>query len=113
MTGSAVVLRDVMTPREGLAGAILELLPTWFGIPEAHENDVGTANTHPSGDRVHRRRRGRHYHGQISQPVCRGVVLMTVTPSDHRVGVGTAMRRHLEAELATAGVEFLQVKIVE
>jgi hypothetical protein len=38
---------------------------------------------------------------------------MTVTPSDHRVGVGTAMRRHLEAELATAGVEFLQVKIVE
>jgi hypothetical protein len=25
MTGSAVVLRDVMTPREGLAGAIVEL----------------------------------------------------------------------------------------
>jgi hypothetical protein len=22
--------------------------PTWFGIPEAHENEVETANTHPS-----------------------------------------------------------------
>jgi GNAT superfamily N-acetyltransferase len=112
MTGSAVVLRDVMAPREGLAGAI-ELLPTWFGIPEAHENDVGTANTHPSviasidGDEV----------GittvQDHSRYAAELFLMTVQPSDHRRGVGTAMLRHLEAELATAGVEFLQVKIVQ
>jgi hypothetical protein len=35
---------------------------------------------------------------------------MAVKRSQHRVGVGTAMLRHVEANLAADGVEFLQVK---
>jgi GNAT superfamily N-acetyltransferase len=110
MTGSPVELRDV----DGGAGAvcrdILELLPAWFGIPEANEHYVETADTHPSviassdGEDV-----GittvKHHSRYAAE-----VYLMAVRPTHHRFGIGTAMLRHLEVELATAGVEFLQVK---
>jgi GNAT superfamily N-acetyltransferase len=110
MTGPAVELRDVDGGAGAICPAILELLPAWFGIPEANKNYIETADTHPSviasidDDDVGITTVKHH------SPYAAEVYLMAVKPSHHRVGIGTAMLRHLEAELAAAGVEFLQVK---
>jgi GNAT superfamily N-acetyltransferase len=103
-------LRDVEGGAGAICRAILDLLPSWFGIPEANDRYVATAETHPSviasvdGDDV-----GITVVKQHS-PYAAEVYLMAVKPSHHRSGVGTAMLRHLEAGLAASGVEFLQVK---
>jgi GNAT superfamily N-acetyltransferase len=110
LTGPVVELRDVDGGAGTICRAILELLPEWFGIPEANQNYVDTANTHPSviasvddddvGITTIK------HHSQYAAEV----YLMAVEPSHHRIGIGTAMLRHLEAQLAASGVEFLQVK---
>ncbi len=110
MTGSAVELRDVEGGAGAICRSILELLPDWFGIQEANENYIETANTHPSviasiGDDDVGITTVKHH-----SPYAAEVYLMGVKPSHHRAGIGTAMLRHLEVELAAAGVEFLQVK---
>ena len=80
------------------------------GIPEANEDYIETANTHPSviaavdGDDVGITTVKQH------SPYAAEVYLMAVKPTHHRQGIGTAMLGHLEARLAVAGVEFLQVK---
>jgi GNAT superfamily N-acetyltransferase len=90
--------------------AILDLLPDWFGIDEANENYVEVAGTHPcvvatvDGEDVGITMVKHH------SPYAAEVYLMAVKPSHHRVGIGTAMLRHLEADMAAAGIEFLQVK---
>ncbi len=110
MVGSTVELRDVAGGAGEICRVLLDLLPDWFGIDEANENYVRVANTHPSviatldGEDV-----GittvKHHSRYAAE-----VYLMAVEPSHHRAGIGTAMLRHLEANLAAAGVEFLQVK---
>jgi ribosomal protein S18 acetylase RimI-like enzyme len=108
--GSAVELRDVAGDAGEICRAILDLLPDWFGIDAANENYVQVANTHPSvigtidGEDVGITTVKHH------SPYAAEVYVMAVKPAHHRVGVGTAMLRHLEADLAAAGVEFLQVK---
>ena len=97
---------------EGDAGdvcrMILDLLPSWFGIPEANDAYVQTAGTHPSviasinGDDVGITTIKHH------SPYAAEVHLIAVKPSFHRAGIGTAMLRHLEDMLAAQGVEFLQ-----
>ena len=110
MTRSVVNLRDVAGGAGAICRTILDLLPSWFGIPEANEDYIETANTHPSviasvdGDDVGITTVKQH------SPYAAEVYLMAVKPAHHRHGVGTAMLRHLEAGLAVAGVEFLQVK---
>jgi ribosomal protein S18 acetylase RimI-like enzyme len=110
VTRSVVTLRDVNAGAGEICRAILNLLPSWFGIPEANEDYIETANTHPSviasvhGDDVGITTIKQH------SPYAAEVYLMAVKPAHHRRGVGTAMLRHLEARLAAAGVEFLQVK---
>jgi GNAT superfamily N-acetyltransferase len=102
--------------RESAGGAgpvcrrILDLLPEWFGIPEAVETYVVAANDHPSliasvdGEDV----------GIVTvvhhNEFAAEVHLMAVAPSFHRQGIGTLMLRHLESALADLGVEYLQVK---
>jgi GNAT superfamily N-acetyltransferase len=90
--------------------AILDLLPTWFGIPASNDDYVRTAETHPGvvasvdGADVGILTLVRH------SPWAAEVHLMAVVPERHRRGVGTAMLRRVEELLAADGVEFLQVK---
>ena len=110
MAQTALGLRDVEGDAGDICRTILDLLPSWFGIPEANDAYVQTAETHPSviasvdGDDV-----GittvKHHSAYAAE-----VYLMAVKPNFHRAGIGTAMLHHLEDLLATQGVEFLQVK---
>ena len=110
MVGAAVELRDVAEGAGEICRAILDLLPEWFGIDEANENYVEVAKIHPSviatvdGQDVGITTVKQH------SPYAAEVYLMAVKPTHHRVGIGTAMLLHLEANLAATGVEFLQVK---
>ena len=105
-----VQLRDVDGGASEICSAILDSLPSWFGIPEANQDYAETADTHPSviasvdGDDVGITTIKHH------SPYAAEVYLMAVKPAHHRHGVGTAMLRHLEGSLAASGVEFLQVK---
>ena len=105
-----VELRDVDGGAGQICSAILALLPSWFGIPEANQDYAETADTHPSviasvgGDDVGITTIKHH------SPYAAEVYLMAVKPDHHRHGVGTAMLRHVELRLAQSGVEFLQVK---
>ena len=42
----SVVLREVSGGAGAHCDEILQLLPTWFGIPEANQNYIETADTH-------------------------------------------------------------------
>jgi GNAT superfamily N-acetyltransferase len=105
-----IELRDVEGDAGDVCRTILDLLPSWFGIPEANDAYVHTAATHPSviasinGDDVGITTVKHH------SPYAAEVYLMAVKPRFHRAGVGTAMLRHLEDTLAAQGIEFLQVK---
>lgn len=49
MTRSVVDLREVDGGAGAICGVILDVLPSWFGIPEANEDYIETANGHLSG----------------------------------------------------------------
>jgi GNAT superfamily N-acetyltransferase len=110
MAQAPVELRDVEGGAGDVCRMILDLLPSWFGIPDANDAYVRTAGTHPSviasvsGDDV----------GittvKLHSPYAAEVYLMAVKPRYHRAGIGTAMLHHLESALVARGVEFLQVK---
>ena len=105
-----VVLRDVEGGAGAVCDAILQVLPEWFGIPEANAHYVETAETHPGVvASVGAADVGITTLEQHSEHAAE-VYLMAVAPSHHRQGIGTAMLRHVEARLAAMGVEFLQVK---
>ena len=89
---------------------ILELLPTWFGIPEANQGYIDTADTHPGIVAS----RGNDPVGITTvkhhSPYAAEVYLMAIKPAFHRHGIGTLMLCQVEAGLARDRVEFLQVK---
>jgi GNAT superfamily N-acetyltransferase len=105
-----VVLREVDGGAGQTCAEILELLPTWFGIAEANQDYIRTADTHPGvvaavdGDDV----------GiatvKHDSPYAAEIHLMAVKPDYHRHGIGRLMLRSIEERLAADGVEFVQVK---
>jgi ribosomal protein S18 acetylase RimI-like enzyme len=93
-----------------LCAEILETLPDWFGLQEANAGyravaersrcvvaSVGGADVGLLTVVVHSEHAAEVY-------------LMAVRPELHRRGIGTAMLRRLERDLAAEGVELLQVK---
>ena len=110
MAQTPIELRDVEGDAGDVCRVILDLLPSWFGIPEAVDAYVRAADSHPSviaslnGDDVGITTIKHH------SPYAAEVYLMAVKPSFHRAGIGTAMLRRVEDMLAAQGVEFLQVK---
>ncbi len=110
MAQTPIELRGVEGGAGDVCRVILDLLPSWFGIPEANDAYVQSADSHPSviasisGDDVGITTIKHH------SPYAAEVYLMAVKPSFHRAGVGTAMLRRVEDMLAAQGVEFLQVK---
>ena len=103
-------LRVQETGSGDLCRAILATLPTWFGVPEANDDYVATAETTPTvvarvdGDDV----------GLLTwithTPYAAEVHLMAVRPERHRQGIGRTMLTFLEAHLLATGIEYLQVK---
>lgn len=89
---------------------LLNLLPSWFGIPEANAEYVASAGrmsglvalagAEPIGVLLYRR----HF------PHAAEVHLMAVAPSWHRQGVGRALVSAIETRLGAVGVRLLQVK---
>jgi ribosomal protein S18 acetylase RimI-like enzyme len=104
------VIREVAGDAGATCRVILRLLPTWFGIEEANANYADVADTAP-GVVV-------EYDGAAvgittvvhHSKFAAEIFLMAVAPSHHRRGVGSMMLRHVEANLARSGIEFLQVK---
>ena len=105
-----VELRDTVGRAGATCRALLDLLPTWFGIPEANDAYVAMAELHPTviasvtGEDVGITTIVRH------SPFAAEIHLMAVHPAHHRRGIGRAMIDHVEAGLVADGVEFLQVK---
>ena len=93
-----------------LCRSILEALPEWFGIAEAVDDYVALAERSPTivaalnGDDVGFLTLVQH------NPFSAEVAAMGVLPTLHRRGIGRMMLAHAERGLASAGVEFLQVK---
>jgi predicted O-methyltransferase YrrM/GNAT superfamily N-acetyltransferase len=107
---TGVELRNQRSGSGAICRAILDRLPTWFGIAEANDEYVAAAESSPcviaslDGSDV-----GIltlvHHSADAAE-----VHLMAVIPEMHRRGIGRAMLRHAEAQLLRAGVHFLQVK---
>ena len=89
---------------------LLNLLPSWFGIPESNAKYVESATylpglvasfrTQPIGVLLHRR----HF------PEAAEIHVMAVDPSWHRRGVGRALVATVMADLGADGCTMLQVK---
>ena len=105
-----VELREVDGGAGQICAEILRLLPAWFGIVEANDDYIRTADTHPGvvaavgGDDVGIATVKHH------SPYAAEIYLMAVKPDHHRHGIGRIMLRAVEERLAADGVEFLQVK---
>jgi GNAT superfamily N-acetyltransferase len=111
-----VELREDIELRTEAAGAggtcrrVLGTLPSWFGIPAVVEDYVAVADRSLT---VVASRAGQDVgfltlvsHG----PFVAEIYVMGVVPQEHRQGIGRLLLAEAERRLATAGVEFLQVK---
>jgi ribosomal protein S18 acetylase RimI-like enzyme len=90
--------------------AVLRELPEWFGIEQSVLDYVEAARTLPTTAAVH----GDEVLGvclvQRHTPVAAEIELLAVRRAWHRRGIGRRLVDAVETELATAGVELLQVK---
>jgi ribosomal protein S18 acetylase RimI-like enzyme len=99
----------------GTVRRLLGLLPGWFGIESSNTAYVEAARELPTyrawpGDRPGGGEPAgvllaRRHFAQSAE-----IYLLAVDPAVHRRGVGRALIRGLEADLAADGVEYLQVK---
>lgn len=97
-----IKLRDIDGGGGAACKAILDELPTWFGIPEANAAYVQSVAAHPGvvasiqGDDV-----GittvKHHTAFAAE-----IHLMAVKPAHHRVGIGRAILMRVEERLAAA-----------
>ena len=110
MTDTVVDLRDVSGGAGAVCRGLLDLLPDWFGIPEAVDDDVRVRGHPPVDHRARRRRRHRHHDRQAPQRLRRRGLPDGREPDLPPTGVGRAMLGHLERDLASRGIEFLQVR---
>ena len=105
-----VRLRLQPTGSGDVCRSILATLPTWFGIDEANEDYVRTAETTPTivasvgSDDVGLLTLVTH------TPYAAEVHLMAVRPERHRRGIGRRMLQRAEDDLVASGIEYLQVK---
>jgi GNAT superfamily N-acetyltransferase len=89
---------------------ILDALPHWFGIPSSVADYVAVADRSPSVIAMSDDREVGIATLVSHSPFAAEVYVMGVLPDYRRMGAGRAMLRTAETMLATAGVEFLQVK---
>jgi len=111
-----VALREDIELRTEAAGAggtcrrILETLPSWFGIPAAVEDYVAVADRSVTVV-ASRDDQDVGFLTLVSHgPFAAEIYVMGVIPQEHRQGIGRLLLAEAESRLATAGVEFLQVK---
>jgi GNAT superfamily N-acetyltransferase len=109
-------MRDSVQLREQRSGSgascreILATIPTWFGIAEANENYIAMAEREPT---ILASLDGRDVGILVLKhhsPYASEVYLMAVRAEHHRHGIGRALLQRADAQLARAGVEYLQVK---
>ena len=99
--------------KKGIARAILEVLPDWFGIPEATEAYIADS-------------KGRPFFCAIADDVPVGflylketgrhtveLAVMGVRQEYHRQGIGRALFEQAKAEAKRLGYSFIQVKTVQ
>lgn len=110
MAEVGVHLREQPTGSGSICRSILGTLPTWFGIQQSVEDYVAVADRLPTliasldGEAIGFLTLIHH------SPYASEVYVMAIVPDYHRRGIGRTMLKHVEASLARAGVEFLQVK---
>ena len=99
--------------KKGIARAILEVLPDWFGIPEATEAYIADSKGRPFfcafADDVpvgflYLKETGRH---------TVELAVMGVRQEYHRQGIGRALFEQAKAEAKRLGYSFIQVKTVQ
>lgn len=91
---------------------ILETLPEWFGIPEALDEYVATAERSPTLIATSDRRVVGVLTLVRHGPEAAEIFLMAVHPDHHRAGVGRRMLDAVRDRLQRESVRFLQVKTV-
>jgi ribosomal protein S18 acetylase RimI-like enzyme len=99
----------------GAVQRLLGLLPGWFGIEASNAAYVESARQLPTyrawpGDQPGRGEPAGVLLARRHFPQSAEIHLLAVDPALHRRGVGRALVRALEADLAANGVEYLQVK---
>lgn len=111
---AVLIIRDRTDP--DAVERLLRSLPEWFGIEQAirdYVRDAHTMTTYlavPAGAQPERSQPAaamlvtRHF------PESAEIHLMAVAPEQHRRGIGRALVRELERDLAAEGVSLLQVK---
>lgn len=105
----SVELHEVTGAAGAACAEILRLLPTWFGLPEANQDYIHAADTHPGVIAVVADDQGGIATVERHSVYAAEVYLMAVKPAYHRHGVGRLMLGAVEQRLARDGVEFLQV----
>ena len=103
-------LRPLESGEAEACESLLRSLPEWFGIEEAivsYRRNIEQMDTRVAAldetvvGFLTLRRHGAH---------SAEIQVMAVAREHHRAGIGTALVRHVEAELSADGVEFFQVK---
>jgi len=85
-------------------------LPSWFGIPAAVEDYVAVADRSLTVVASREDQDVGFLTLMSHSPFAAEIYVMGVVPQEHRHGIGRLLLAEAESRLATAGVEFLQVK---
>ncbi len=105
-----LTIRPIRDGEHQVCEQILRALPDWFGIESALLDYVRDTRTLPTW----MAQRGGEAVGFISVrthfPGAAEIHCMAVLPDHHRAGIGRAMVKFIEHDLARQAVRFLQVK---
>jgi len=103
----------IVAPQLGLAAscrAVLDALPSWFGIPESNDEYVSFVQTHPTWSAVDDKGAVIGVLAPMRHAASAEIYLIAVLPEWHRHGVGRSLVAAFEAAAAADGVRLLQVK---
>lgn len=100
-----------VTSRGATCRAILDTVPSWFGIPEANDAYVAFVDTHDTWIAYSTKREPIGFiSGQLHFPETAEIEIMAIRPEWHRRGVGRALVDAFETHHRRMGVRLLEVK---
>ena len=100
-----------VTSRGAACRAILDTVPSWFGIPDANDAYVEFVDIHDTWFAYSAKREPIGFiSGQLHFPETAEIEIMAIRPEWHRRGVGRALVDAFEAHHRRTGIRLLEVK---